>query len=436
MNISVFGLGYVGCVSATCLAESGHQVIGVDVNQAKVDFVNRGTAPVVEPGLDALLSQIVEDGRLSATTDAAEAVASSDVSLISVGTPSLPNGSLDLQFVCNVVEQIGIALRGKSRYHVVALRSTTLPGTLDTTVMPLLRESSGKEPGSDFGACTNPEFLREGAALEDYKNPPYTLIGAIDSRCAEVLRQVYADIDAPVLVTEPRTAEMVKYVSNAYHSLKVTFANEIGLLCKAQQIDSHAVMDIFIKDRQLNISEKYLRPGFAFGGSCLPKDLRSLLYRAKFLDLELPVLSSILPSNDQHIEYAVRLVEQAGQRQVGLLGLSFKDDTDDLRESPLLHLAERLLGKGYELKIFDRNVLLSQLTGANKRYLEQTIPHISKLLVDEIGLVFNHARTVIIGNQDPEYEEQLAALDAGRHVIDLVRFAEPRSGIGYNGICW
>ncbi|TDJ49737.1 MAG: UDP-glucose/GDP-mannose dehydrogenase family protein [Gemmatimonadetes bacterium] len=436
MKVAVLGLGYVGCVSATCLAARGHSVVGVDVNPEKVDLVNRGESPIVEPGLAPLLAEVVASGSLRATRDAAEAITTSDVSFVSVGTPSLANGSLDLRHVVSVVRQIAHALRQRDAYHLVAIRSTVLPGTLDEVVLPLLQEESGKEPGRDFGLCSNPEFLREGTALKDYDNPPYTLVGALDERSAEVLQKLYADLEAPLLVTEMRTSEMVKYVSNAFHALKVTFANEIGLLCKAQEIDSHAVMDVFVQDTQLNISAKYLRPGFAFGGSCLPKDLRALLHRAKSLDLELPVLSSILPSNDRHLAHAFNLIEQAGAKEVGFLGLSFKVGTDDLRESPLVRLAERLLGKGYELKVFDRNVSLSRLMGANKSYLEQTIPHISQLLVPEVEDVLRHAKTLVVGNHDSEFAHLVADLDKECTVIDFIRLDEPPAATGYDGICW
>jgi len=436
MRVSVLGLGYVGCVSATCLATRGHSVIGVDVNSAKVDLVNRGESPIVEPGLGPLLARAVSAGNLRATSDAAEAILTSDVTLVSVGTPSRANGSLDLEHVIDVVRQIAHVLKRREDYHVVAIRSTVLPGTLDGVVLPLLREESGKEPGRDFGLCSNPEFLREGSALGDYDNPPYTIVGALDERSADSLGRLYADLAAPLLVTPMRTAEMVKYVSNAFHALKVTFANEIGQLCKAQQIDSHAVMDLFVQDTQLNISAKYLRPGLAFGGSCLPKDLRALVHRAKSLDLDLPVLNSILPSNDSHLAHAFNLIEKAGAREVGILGLSFKGGTDDLRESPLVRLAERLLGKGYELRIFDRNVLLSRLTGANKAYLEQTLPHISRLLVADAEDVLQHAKTLVVGNNDPSFSDTLAGVDRECTVIDFVRLGAQPAASAYDGICW
>lgn len=437
MKVAVLGLGYVGSVSASCLANHGHDVIGVDVNRAKVDMINRGLPPFLEPGLEELLGRAVADGRLRATTNTAQAVAASDVSLVSVGTPSRPNGSLDLQYVVKVAEEIAAALRRHSGYHVVALRSTMLPASLEETILPILREGSGRQPGVDFGLCSNPEFLREGSALKDFHRPPFTLIGAFEERSADLLQRLYAGLDAPTILTDPRTAEMVKYASNAFHGLKVAFANEIGLLCKAQGIDSHAVMDIFAKDTELNISARYMQPGFSFGGSCLPKDLRAVLHRAKSLDLELPVLRSILPSNEAHLERAVDLIERVGKRRVGLLGLSFKGGTDDLRESPMVRLAERLLGKGYDLRIADRNVSLSRLLGANKRYLEETIPHISRLLVPEIEQLLSHADTLVIGGADRDLRELLAASGKNLHVVDLVRASDASDGgADYEGICW
>lgn len=424
-NVAVLGLGYVGCVAAASLAERGHRVIGVDISRKKVDLVNRGVSPIIEPDLGPLLARVVADGKLSATTDVEAAITNSDVSLISVGTPSLSNGSIDLTHIMNVVRQVGQALRRKRDYHVVTLRSTILPGTSDEIVLPLLRKESGKQLGADFGYCHNPEFLREGTGLRDYQEPPYTVLGASDQRTAAVLQDLYSDIEAPLVLMDPRSAEMVKYTSNAFHALKVAFANEIGRLCKVQGVDGLKVMDIFAQDTKLNISSSYLRPGFAFGGSCLPKDLRALLHRAKSLDLELPVLRSILPSNDQHCEHALRLVEEAGARQVGLLGLSFKGGTDDLRHSPQLNLAERLLGKGYEVRIFDRNILLSRLLGANKDYLEETIPHISRLLVADIDELIRHSKTIVIGNYDPEFESAIAGLDGRHRVIDLVGLSGP-----------
>ncbi len=437
MNIAIFGLGYVGCISAACLAQQGHRVYGVDVSGTKVDLVNAGKSPIIEHSIDTIIAEQVGAGRLSATTDAAAAVAATELALVCVGTPSQPNGDLDLSYVRHVSEDIGRALQEHTGFYVVAVRSTMLPGSVHGVVVPALETASGKRAGQDFGVCINPEFLREGTAVADYQNPPFTLIGADDERTANLVANLYAPLDAPLYTTSVAAAEMVKYTSNAFHALKISFANEIGLLCKSVGIDSHTVMDIFTKDTQLNISDKYLKPGFAFGGSCLPKDVRAITYRAKTLDLELPVLKAILPSNDAHIEHALRLVENLGNKRVGLLGLSFKAGTDDLRESPVVTLVEKLLGKGYDLRIYDRNVSLAAIIGANKRYIEQVIPHISSLLVPEIGDVLGHAETLVVGNNAPEFREALQRVRPQQQVVDLVRLTDEGASLdNYQGICW
>ena len=437
MNIAIFGLGYVGCISAACLAQQGHRVYGVDVSDTKVDLINAGQSPIIEKHIDTIIAEQVGAGRLSATTDAAQAVATTDVALVCVGTPSQPNGDLDLSYVRHVSEDIGRALQDRDGFYVVAVRSTMLPGSVQGVVVPALEAASQKQVGQDFGVCINPEFLREGTAVADYQNPPFTLIGADDERTAGVVADLYAPLDAPLYTTSVAAAEMVKYTSNAFHALKISFANEIGLLCKSAGIDSHTVMDIFVKDTQLNISDKYLKPGFAFGGSCLPKDVRAITYRAKTLDLELPVLKAILPSNDNHIEHALRLVEDLGNKRVGLLGLSFKAGTDDLRESPVVTLVEKLLGKGYDLRIYDRNVSLAAIIGANKRYIEQVIPHISSLLVPDIEDVLEHADTLVIGNNAPEFREALQRVRPEQQVVDLVRLTDEGAKLpNYQGICW
>ena len=401
MKIAVFGLGYVGTVSAACLSQNGHQVIGVDVSPDKLDLINQGTSPIVEPEIDEILAESVGAGRLRATGDPYEAVTQSDVSLICVGTPSCRNGSLDLRYVQKVAADIGQALRHRQGYHLVAVRSTMLPGSLETEVLPLLYKGSGKRLGSDLGLCINPEFLREGTAVADYHHPPYTLIGSYDDRSGETLAELYDHLDSPILHTDIRTAEMVKYTCNAFHAMKVAFANEIGLFCKEAGVDSHRVMDIFVQDTQLNISTRYLRPGFAFGGSCLPKDLRAIIQRARTLDVDLPLLGSLLPSNDQHIDHCFRIIEESGNRNIGVLGLAFKAGTDDLRESPMVRLVERLVGKGYDVQIFDREVSLSRLVGANKRYIEQQLPHISKLMVSNINELVDHCQSIVIGDNSP-----------------------------------
>src|SRR2546427_9618668 len=407
MKVSVFGLGYVGSVSAASLAADGHNVVGVDVNADKVATVNAGRSPIVEPGLEELLHRGVADGLLSATTNTADAIASTEVSLLCVGTPSRRNGSLDLTYLTRVSEQVGAALRDKSSYHVVVVRSTVLPGTTHDVIIPALERESGKKYGDGFGVSVNPEFLREGSALKEFRKPPLTLVGHNHAADASGTIALYQAIDAPLVSTTIRIAEMMKYTSNAWHALKVCFANEIGNLCKRLGVDSHEVMDIFCRDEKLNLSSYYLKPGFAFGGSCLPKDVRALQYRAKELDVELPVISSILPSNRLQIEQAFNQVMDTGKKNVGLLGFSFKAGTDDLRESPIVILAEALLGKGLSLRIYDKNVSLARLVGANKEYIDKQIPHLSSLLCATIDEVIHQSEVIVVGNQSTEFAEAL-----------------------------
>jgi GDP-mannose 6-dehydrogenase len=437
MNISVFGLGYVGVVAAGCLAADGHHVIGVDPNAAKVDLINRGVPPIVEGDIAALIESAVESGRLRATADVREAVHASDLSLICVGTPSQINGALDLRYVRKVCEEIGTALRDKAGFHVVVARSTMLPGTMREVVIPTLEEASGKRAGSDFGVCNNPEFLREGTAVHDYRHPPKTVVGETDARSGDLLVSLYAGIDAPLVRVAIETAEMVKYVDNAWHALKVAFANEIGNICKGLAIDSHEVMEIFCKDTKLNLSPYYLKPGFAFGGSCLPKDLRALGYKARSLDLELPLLNSILPSNQRQIDRGYSMITAKGKRKIGVLGFSFKAGTDDLRESPIVEVIERLIGKGYDLRLYDKAVNMASLTGANRDYVLNHIPHISRIMQASIDAVLAHAEVVVVGNAAAEFRDALARVRPGVEVVDFVRVTERKSRAGeYDGICW
>ncbi len=436
MKISVFGLGYVGCVSAACFAKDGHEVVGVDVSPTKVEIINQGNSPIVEAGMNELVHEVVSSGRLKATTNSAEAISASEVSLVCVGTPSNANGSLDLRYVTRVCEEIGASLRDKKERHVVVIRSTMLPGTIESVVVPTLEKSSGKNAGKDFGVCINPEFLREGTSLKDFYAPPFTLVGADETQTAEVVSKLYADIAAPLFVTPVKTAEMVKYVCNCFHALKVTFANEVGNICKALGVDSHEVMDIFCQDTKLNLSPYYLKPGFAFGGSCLPKDLRAMNYKAKELDVEAPVLASILPSNRLQIESALDLVVNTGKKRIGVLGFSFKAGTDDLRESPMVSLIETLIGKGYQLSIYDRDVSLARLAGANKEYIEREIPHISQLMRTSIDEVVTNADVVIVGNKAEEFRQIENKLTGDQVLIDLVRLFDKKSGGSYQGICW
>jgi GDP-mannose 6-dehydrogenase len=438
MNISVFGLGYVGAVSAACLSDGGHTVIGVDPQVAKVDAINAGRSPVVERDLDRLTQAGRAAGRLSATTDAAAAVRASDLALVCVGTPSQANGDLDMTFLERVCNDIGTALRGDDRYFVVVIRSTLLPGTTRSLIIPVLERASGRQVGRDLGVCVNPEFLREGSAVADFFDPPKVIIGASDDRACELARQVAEQEPAPVVETDIEIAETTKYVDNAWHALKVAFANEVGTFAKHHDVDAHRVMDIFCLDDKLNLSAKYLKPGPAFGGSCLPKDVRALNYRARRLDLDLPLLGAILPSNQQHLERVYDLIAAQDSRKVGILGLSFKAGTDDLRESPTVHIVERLIGKGYDVRIYDANVRLAKLAGANRDYLLTHLPHISDLIMDTIDQVVAHADTIVIGNDSEEFRQVVTArADAGVAIVDLVRIVEDReSGGFYHGICW
>ena len=438
MKVSVFGLGYVGSVSAAAFAADGHQVIGVDVNPDKVAAVNAGRSPIVEPGLDELLRRGVNDGRLCATTSPDEAVHATDLSLVCVGTPSRRNGSLDLTYLVRVCEQIGAALRRKSDYHVVVIRSTVLPGTTHGTVIPTLEATSGKKYGDGFGVSVNPEFLREGTALKDFREPPLTLVGHNHAADAAPTKALYQDIDAPLIGTSIRVAEMMKYTSNAWHAVKIVFANEIGNVCKRFGVDSHEVMDIFCRDEKLNLSTYYLKPGFAFGGSCLPKDLRALQYRAREVDLDLPMLNSLLGSNRQQVQQALDRIIDTGKKKIGLLGFSFKAGTDDLRESPMVILAEALLGKGYSLSIYDRNVSLARLVGANKQYIEEQIPHLSRHLSQSLDDVVERSEVIVVGNGAPEFSEAVMRCRADQIVIDLVRIPLDFSRVQaqYDGICW
>jgi GDP-mannose 6-dehydrogenase len=442
MKVAVFGLGYVGVVSAACLARDGHRVMGIDPNPVKVDFVSRGKSPIVEPGLESLIEAAVTGNRLVASADHAAAVAHSEILMVCVGTPGQPNGSLDLTYVRRIVQQIGEQLAVTADYKAVVIRSTLLPGSMQSVVIPLLEQYSGKTAGKDFGVCINPEFLREGTAIYDYDRPPKTVIGASDERAAALVRELYAALNAPLILTDLRTAEMVKYIDNSWHALKVTFANEVGRLCKAMGVDGRQAMRLFCMDTKLNISPAYLRPGFAFGGSCLPKDVRALTYQGRLMDVETPVLSSILVSNQLHVAQALSMIRATGHRRVGLLGLSFKEGTDDLRESPVVTLAEQLIGKGYELAVYDRNVKLASLMGANREYILNHIPHIGRLLLDRPEQLFATAEVIVVACADKEFGPLLETHSAGKSIVDLVgiwnQTAQGSSGPAgsYDGIAW
>ncbi len=436
MKISIFGLGYVGAVSAGCLATDGHEVIGVDPNKTKVDLINQGTTPIIEKDIGEMIAATVKSGHLRATADVRDAVFGSDMSLICVGTPSQLNGNLDLSHVRKVCQEIGAAIREKDTFHVVVARSTMLPGSMRSLVIPTLEAASGKVAGVGFGVCNNPEFLREGTAVYDYYHPPKTVIGESDEKAGALLVRLYEKMDAPLVRTDVETAEMVKYTDNTWHAVKVAFANEIGNICKAVGIDGHKVMEIFCQDTKLNLSPYYMKPGFAFGGSCLPKDVRALTYKARSLDLDLPLLNSILPSNQRQVEKGIKMIVDKGARKVGILGFSFKAGTDDLRESPLVDVIEYLLGKGYELKLYDKNVNLAALTGANQDYILNHIPHISKLMVSNMQDVLDFADTIVIGNGAAEFKTVPGSLKPHQHIVDLVRISKEQSGEQYDGICW
>ena len=437
MKISIFGLGYVGTVCAGCFVSRGHTVVGVDVNPGKVDLMNAGRVSIVEPEVPELFAAGHAQGRLSATTSAPEAIHSTDVSLVCVGTPSQANGSLDLTYMKRACEEIGGALRTKSSHHLVVLRSTMLPGTTEDTLIPILEASSGKKVGEVFDVCYNPEFLREGSSVRDFYSPPKIVIGERGAGAAEELGELYAGIDAPTIRTSIRVAEMAKYCDNAFHALKVSFANEIGNLCKKMGVDSHEVMSVFCEDRKLNLSPAYLKPGFAFGGSCLPKDLRALTYQAKRFDLDSPVLNSILASNVAQVRVALQMILGLGKKRVGFLGMAFKPGTDDMRESPLVEVIETLLGKGFQVKIYDRNVSASALIGANKRFIEEHIPHLSSLLVERAEDVVATSQVVVVGYASAEFAAALKSMRSDQMIIDLARIEGRESlAAAYDGICW
>ena len=435
-SVSVFGLGYVGCVSSACFASEGHRVIGVEVSQAKVDQINAGRSTIVEEGIADMVADVVKAGRLSATTVVREAVLGSEISLVCVGTPSRPNGSIELAYVVRVSQQIGEALRHKGRWHTVVIRSTVMPGTIDTHLIPAIEAASGLKHGKNFAVCSNPEFLREGTSIKDFRDPPFTLVGAIEPAHAEPVVALYANVKASCYVVALRVAETVKYASNCFHGLKVGFANEIGNLCKAMGVDSHEVMRLFCEDKKLNISTAYLRPGFAFGGSCLPKDLRALVHRGRVEDVPMPILEAVLDSNRRQIERAFHMVMAAGSKRIGVLGLAFKAGTDDLRESPTVSLVEMLLGKGCQVIIHDRDVSRANIIGANREYVEREIPHLWSLMRESPREVIDGSETVVIGNSSKEYRELGDVLN-GRIVVDLARAISGRvSGERYEGMCW
>ncbi|PYQ55314.1 MAG: GDP-mannose dehydrogenase [Acidobacteria bacterium] len=420
---SVFGLGYVGCVTAASLAKAGHDVTGVDVNEDKVAMVNGGVSPVVEPGLPELVAEMVTSGRLRATTDTEAAIDGSDLALICVGTPSRPNGQLDIEAVVRVGRAIGHALRRRAEPFTVVLRSTVLPGTTDQVLVPNILAGTGMHSQCPLRVAVNPEFMREGSSLADFARPPFTLVGCDDATTASIVRSLYGGVEGPFVHTTVRTAEAVKYVANAFHALKVCFANEIADVCAAFGADAQEVMHTFLLDRKLSVSEAYLRPGFAFGGSCLPKDLRALLYAARTADVLPPLLGTILPSNEAQLRQAIDAVLATRKRRVGVVGLSFKEGTDDLRESPLVTLVEALIGKGCDVRIMDHTVSVARLVGANRRYIEEQIPHIASLMCEDVGKLLAHAEVVVIGKLGEESALALSGVGPHHVVVDLTRGA-------------
>jgi GDP-mannose 6-dehydrogenase len=436
-SISLFGLGYVGSVSAACFAHMGHKVTGVDISKTKVEMLDTGRTPIIEARMEELVASASKSCRLHATTDSIAAVLASDISFVCVGTPSLRSGKLDLSHVEKVSREIGSALKQKSTFHTVVLRSTVLPGTTETLMIPAIEQASGKKCGVDFAVCYNPEFMREGSAVADFLQPPYTIFGSQNSEHLPPLRELYKDVPATTFETSIRVAEMVKYVSNLYHAVKVGFANEVGTLCKHLGVESDQVTKIFMSDTKLNISSAYLAPGFAFGGSCLPKDLRAITHRAKELDLDLPMLESLMPSNGQHIDRGVEAVLRTGKRKIAMLGLSFKAGTDDLRESPQVQLIKRLLGEGRQIKIWDRDVSLARLAGSNRQYIEEVIPHIGSLLSADMPEVVRDSEVVVVGTKI-EKGDLARLLTPAQIVIDLVNLDPARrpQAASYEGICW
>jgi GDP-mannose 6-dehydrogenase len=435
MNISIFGLGYVGCVSLGCLAQNGHMVIGVDVSKNKVDQINAGIATIVEKDIDAIIKEQCKKGNIRATHDYRNAILSSEVSIVAVGTPSSPKGHLNLEYIFHVAENIGDVLAIKKDFHVIALRSTIFPGTCEKFAR-IVEEKSGKENNIDFAVVDNPEFLREGTAVHDYYNPPLTLIGSNCERATIIMKAIYESLPGEIIITDVKVAEIMKYVNNTYHALKISFANEIGNICSALDIDSHKVMEIFCKDKQLNISSYYFKPGFAYGGSCLPKDLKGLQTLAHDLYIKAPVIESIDKTNEIQVQRAVGILSKYFGKKIGILGLSFKAGTDDLRNSPFVDVVEILLGRGFDISIYDQNIQLARLTGKNKEYIESRIPHLEKLLVNDISTVLNNSDVLIVSNKEELFQEKLKQI-SGKIILDMVRLPDTiKANNTYIGINW
>jgi len=436
MKISVFGLGYVGAVSCACFAKIGHEVVGVDVNELKINLINSGKSPIVEKDLDEYIEEGINTGRIKATQDVAEAVHQTDLSIVCVGTPSQISGNIDLTYIYRVCNQIGEAIKSKDGFHTVVIRSTVVPGTIQQCAQ-IIEDVSGKTHKVDFGVASNPEFLRESTAIEDFWHPPYTVIGTECKKSEEQLISLYQEIDAPIFTLKPEESEMIKYANNNFHAVKVTFANEIGNICKELGVDGQKVMEVVASDHKLNLSSYYMKPGFAFGGSCLPKDVRGLNYRAKSLDLKVPLLNSLMNSNRYQVKRGLQLIYETGKKKIGFLGFAFKAGTDDLRESPVVELIETLLGKGYQLSLYDSNILLSRLMGKNKDYLTGHIPHINRVLRDTVEDVIQESDVIVFGNKSDEFKKAIQTIPDNKIIIDLVRIDKNRlTGENYVGICW
>ena len=436
MKVSVLGMGYVGAVCSACFSQNGHEVVGVDKIKNKIDIISSGRSPIIEEGLEKTIGQGVDRGLLTATTSSLQAIQNTAISIICVGTPSNGNGSLNLNYVKQVCKEIGQAIKNKKGHHTVIMRSTVLPGTGHDIAIPLIEKYSGKTLGDGFGYVSNPEFLREGTAIYDFYQPPKTIIGESDAQSGDIVASLYKDIDAPLIRVDIKTAEMVKYADNSWHATKVAFANEIGNIAKEFGIDGQKVMSIFCEDKKLNISSYYLRPGFAFGGSCLPKDVRAITHKAKTMDVNTPLLNSLIRSNEEQVKRAYNMIKRTGRKKIGILGLSFKSGTDDVRESPQVALVERLIGKGYSVKIYDRNVKTATIQGANKDYLLNHIPHVSNLLTDHLDEVLSHADVLVASNNDSEFLNITNEARDEQTVIDLVRISQKTSTDNYQGICW
>lgn len=436
MRISIFGMGYVGAVCTACLAQRGHQIIGVDVSKHKVELINAGRSPIVEPGLDELLAAGKNAGRIRATSDYTDAIQNSDITMVCVPTPSKRNGDLSLEYIEAVCREIGMAMRDKPSRHTVIIRSTVLPGTVKGVVLPILEDCAQMKAGVDFGLGVNPEFLRESTALRDYDEPPMTVVGVLDDETGRLMELLYSDLTAPFICKPIEIAEMVKYTCNVWHAVKVSFANEIGSIAKELHVDGREVMDVVCRDNKLNISSYYMKPGFAFGGSCLPKDVRALNYRASQLDVQTPLISSLMRSNENQVKRAFQMIESLNKRKIGMLGLSFKAETDDLRESPLVELAEMLIGKGYQLSIYDRNVKFASVHGANRDYINGKIPHVSSLLAEDESELLDNVDVLIVGNKDKAFQAMLESWPEDKYLVDLAGFMTNTSVVNKQGICW